>query len=121
MLRLARADEPRGQRRHRLARPQNAGGTWSDRFIDELGRRQVVGSTASTCARTSGSAVADLSRWVNDPLSAIAACALAVEFKKVFMDEWTGESDLRHLAELRRAIEAVVHLQSSMNSGALSS
>ena len=25
------------------------------------------------------------------------ACALAIEFKKVFMDEWTGESDDAHL------------------------
>jgi hypothetical protein len=32
------------------------------------------------------------------------ACALAIEFKKVFMDEWTGESDDAHLSELRGAL-----------------
>ena len=32
------------------------------------------------------------------------ACALAIEFKKVFMDEWTGESDDTHVSELREAL-----------------
>lgn len=30
-----------------------------------------------------------------------SGCAIALEFKKIFMDEWTGEPDLRVLAELR--------------------
>lgn len=37
-------------------------------------------------------------------------CALALEFKKVFMDEWTGEPDDDHIAELGRALRAVVPL-----------
>jgi len=31
-------------------------------------------------------------------------CAIAVEFKKFFMDEWSGEPDLRELAAMRRFI-----------------
>jgi hypothetical protein len=31
-------------------------------------------------------------------------CAIALEFKKFFMDEWTGEPDLRELAAMRRFI-----------------
>lgn len=33
-------------------------------------------------------------------------CAIAVEFKKIFMDEWTGEPDLEAIAALRNAIRA---------------
>ena len=78
----------------------------ADRFIDELGRRQVFGRTLDVRenVRFRG---AELSRWVNTRFGDRGA-ALAVEFKKVFMDEWTGDPDLRHLTELRRAIEAVV-------------
>ncbi len=32
------------------------------------------------------------------------ACPLAIEFKKVFMDEWTGECDDAHVSELRGAL-----------------
>ena len=33
-------------------------------------------------------------------------CAIAVEFKKIFMDEWTGEPDLEAIAALRAAVRA---------------
>jgi N-formylglutamate amidohydrolase len=39
------------------------------------------------------------SRWVNERYSG-RACALAIEFKKTFMDEWTGVADADHLAQL---------------------
>ena len=35
-------------------------------------------------------------------------CVLALEFKKTFMDEWTGEVDRRHLEELRDALAATI-------------
>jgi N-formylglutamate deformylase len=44
-----------------------------------------------------------LSRWVNERYSG-HGCALALEFKKGFMDEWTGRVDGDHLEELRRAL-----------------
>ncbi|MDQ1195628.1 N-formylglutamate amidohydrolase [Agrobacterium sp. SORGH_AS 787] len=31
-------------------------------------------------------------------------CAVAIEFKKIFMDEWTGEPDRRVIADLRRTM-----------------
>ena len=37
-------------------------------------------------------------------------CALAVELKKVFMDEWTGRPDHQHLDQLTAAFEASVPL-----------
>ena len=32
------------------------------------------------------------------------ACAIAIEYKKFFMDEWSGEPDLRELDAMRRLI-----------------
>lgn len=35
-------------------------------------------------------------------------CALAIEFKKIFMDEWTGEPDRVAIAAIRRVLETTV-------------
>lgn len=40
----------------------------------------------------------------------LTGCAIAVEFKKFFMDEWTGEPDLDVLEKLRGIIAATVPL-----------
>jgi hypothetical protein len=37
-------------------------------------------------------------------------CAIAVEFKKFFMDEWTGEPDLEALAAIRAMLRDIVPL-----------
>ena len=47
------------------------------------------------------------SRWAHETFGS-AACVLAVEFKKTFMDEWTGTPDRDHLDRLRRALAATV-------------
>src|SRR5918993_546719 len=47
-----------------------------------------------------------LARWVHRRYPE-TGCALALEFKKVFMDEWTGEPNDDHIAELARAVAAV--------------
>ena len=36
-------------------------------------------------------------------------CAIALEFKKFFMDEWTGEPDEAELAAMRRLITHIAH------------
>ena len=77
-----------------------------DRFIDDLGRRKVAGHR-STCGRTSASAAASSAAGCNERY-ADRGCALAIEFKKVFMDEWTGDVDEHHLEELRGALAAAV-------------
>ena len=48
-----------------------------------------------------------LSRWVHERYEGVG-CALALEFKKVFMDEWTGTPDRAHLDQLTRALAATV-------------
>ena len=47
------------------------------------------------------------SRWVHGTFGS-DACVIAVEFKKTFMDEWTGEPDRAHLGRLRQALAATV-------------
>jgi hypothetical protein len=44
-------------------------------------------------------------RWINGAFPE-SICALAIEFKKLFMDEWTGEVDQLQLAELRRGLQS---------------
>lgn len=48
-----------------------------------------------------------LSRWVNEKYGD-TGCALAIELKKVFMDEWTGELDAHRLDQLSEALLASV-------------
>ena len=76
-----------------------------DRFIEELGHRQVIDHVLDVRenVRFRGG---EFSRWVNQRYGD-RGCALALEFKKIFMDEWTGAADERHLEELRRAVAAV--------------
>ena len=79
-----------------------------DRFMDEL---------AAAGAATLGRPLdvrenvrfkgGHLSRWVNDRWSR-RGCALAVEMKKTFMDEWTGEVDADHVTALCVALESAV-------------
>ena len=47
------------------------------------------------------------SQWI-DARYAGRGCALALEFKKTFMDEWSGEVNLAHLGRLRAALSATV-------------
>lgn len=47
------------------------------------------------------------SQWVHETFGS-AACVIAVEFKKTFMNEWTGELDRDHFDKLRQALEATV-------------
>jgi N-formylglutamate amidohydrolase len=82
---------------------------WSrvvDRFMETLAAQEVRGHRLDVRenVRFRGG---ELSRWVARRYDG-RGCALAIEFKKVFMDEWTGAVDERHLDELRGALVAVV-------------
>lgn len=50
---------------------------------------------------------ANLSRWVHERYPA-TGCALALEFKKTFMDEWTGSLDEGRLDALTNALEGAI-------------
>ena len=46
-----------------------------------------------------------LAWWVHERYAGVGVC-LALEFKKTFMDEWTGEPDHDHLRQLQTALTA---------------
>lgn len=48
-----------------------------------------------------------LSRWVHDTFPS-TGCVLAIEFKKFFMDEWTGEPDGHLVEAIGRALRSTV-------------
>jgi N-formylglutamate amidohydrolase len=80
-------------------------GTVVDRFVGELGGEVVDGRLVDVRenVRFRGGY---LSQWVAARYPS-TACTLALEFKKVFMDEWTGEPDPDHLDELRFVVARV--------------
>ena len=83
-------------------------GRWAagvDTFLGSLHGTEVVGRPLDVRenVRFRG---ANLCRWVHERYPD-TGCALALEFKKTFMDEWTGEVDQAHLAELSAVLAAV--------------
>jgi N-formylglutamate amidohydrolase len=64
---------------------------------------------------------AHLAAWVHDRYPD-TGCALALEFKKTFMDEWTGDVDRAHLRQLgetlHRAVPSLVDALDQVTGGA---
>lgn len=46
-------------------------------------------------------------RWIHEAFP-YSVCAIAVEVKKFFMDEWTGEADLEEIERVYRALKSAV-------------
>lgn len=46
-------------------------------------------------------------KWVHQTFPN-SACVLSIEFKKFFMDEWTGEPDTQQLEEIRFALKSTI-------------
>ncbi|MHC4957235.1 MAG: N-formylglutamate amidohydrolase [Planctomycetota bacterium] len=72
-----------------------------DRFLEVAGS---AGIDARENVRFRGG---HLSRWLHATYPG-RVCCLAVEFKKVFMDEWTGQVDPERVEELRSLVAASV-------------
>ncbi len=47
------------------------------------------------------------SRWIHQTFPD-SACSISVEFKKFFMDEWTGKPDQQQLEEIRLALQSTI-------------
>lgn len=79
-----------------------------DRFMADLGAQPVAGHRLDVRenVRFQGG---QLSRWVNERYEG-TGCSLAVELKKVFMDEWCGDLDEVHLTQIGEALAAVIPL-----------
>ena len=83
-------------------------GSLVDRFMHDLSE-QVVADHRLDVRENVRFEGGHLSRWVNERYEG-CGLALAVELKKVFMDEWTGALHDRHLEELTGAFAATVPL-----------
>lgn len=74
--------------------------TLIDRFGTDLETGLAPGATVAENVRFKGGY---FPQWIHERYPG-RGCALALEFKKTFMDEWTGEVDLTHLGRLRHAL-----------------
>lgn len=81
-------------------------GTIVDRFMDDLGAYPFPGGNLDVRenVRFQGGQFA---RWVHESFPN-SGCALAIEFKKFFMDEWTGVPDVALIDTIRHALESTV-------------
>ncbi|HEY6722380.1 MAG TPA: hypothetical protein VI197_00070, partial [Polyangiaceae bacterium] len=77
-----------------------------DRFMADLRRHEVLGRRLDVRenVRFQGGY---LCRWVHEHFP-VTGCALAIEVKKIFMDEWTGEPHPEALAAVQTALAATV-------------
>jgi hypothetical protein len=77
-----------------------------DRFIGELGnydfpgRRLDVRENVKFMGRS-------LAQWIHENFPE-SACVLSIEFKKFFMDEWTGVGDIDQIEAIRDALHATL-------------
>ena len=49
-----------------------------------------------------------LSVWINETFPE-DVCTISLEFKKTFMDEWTGVADINHVNDLRKLVKKSVN------------
>lgn len=77
-----------------------------DRFVEDLGHYDFRGRHLDVRENVKFRG-GHFSRWVHETFPG-TACTLAVEFKKFFMDEWSGEIDRDLHGEISRALAATV-------------
>jgi len=77
-----------------------------DRLIDQLGRFDFLGRRLDVRENVKFKG-GYFSRWVHDTFPA-SGCAVAIEFKKFFMDEWSGRLDSPQHEAIRLALQSAV-------------
>ena len=81
-------------------------GNLIDRFIADLSRFDFMGRKLDVRENVKfkgGNQV----KWLHENF-ADSGCGLAIEFKKFWMDEWTGEKNEKMVAEIHRALSSTV-------------
>ena len=81
-------------------------GPLADRFIQDLGEHDFLGRRLDVRENVCFQG-GQLSRWIHEEFGG-NVCSLAIEFKKIFMDEWTGEPDERQVTAIGRALESTL-------------
>jgi N-formylglutamate amidohydrolase len=75
-----------------------------DAFIDTVGQHEVAGHPIDVRENVKFRG-GDFARRIHERYPG-TVCVLSIEFKKIFMDEWSGRLDEEILAQLRHAIDA---------------
>ncbi|MCY1552957.1 hypothetical protein D9M68_893920 [compost metagenome] len=74
-----------------------------DPFIESLRSFQFDGRSMDVRENVAFEGRGEQTRFVHENFPD-TGCAIAIEFKKVFMDEWTGEADTAKIEALRRML-----------------
>jgi hypothetical protein len=81
-------------------------GGLADRFMHDLRAFDYLGRNLDVRENVKFQG-GQFSRWVHQIFPGVG-CSLAIEFKKIFMDEWTGQPDPQQLEAIRHALQATV-------------
>lgn len=77
-----------------------------DRFISDLSAQEVAGEPLDVRENVKFFG-GQLSHWVHETYPE-NGCSIAVEFKKIYMDEWTGRPDEEIIAQIEHALMATL-------------
>ncbi len=78
-----------------------------DALIAHLGSFEINGRPLDVRENVAFQGKGEQTRFVHEHFPN-SGCAIAIEFKKIFMDEWTGEPDAEILDQLRNMISSAV-------------
>jgi hypothetical protein len=78
-------------------------------LIERLGELDLHGRRLTVAENVAFQGKGEQTRFVHRKFP-VTGCAIAVEFKKTFMDEWSGVPDQEALATLRAVVRSVVPL-----------
>ncbi len=77
-----------------------------DRFISDLRSFDFLGRHLDVRENVKFKG-GNFPRWIHETFPK-SGCAIAIEFKKFFMDEWTGKPDMAQVDEIRHALASTV-------------
>jgi len=81
-------------------------GTIIERFIRDLSNYDFMGHHLDVRENVKFKG-RQLAQWIHENFPG-SACVLSIEFKKFFMDEWTGVGDLEQIEAVRDALQATL-------------
>lgn len=84
-----------------------------DPFMDKLRTFEFRGHKMDVRENVAFQGKGEQTRFIHDTFPD-TGCAIAVEFKKFFMDEWTGKPDLEALVAMRSMISATLPMLEDM-------
>lgn len=77
-----------------------------DRFISDLGSFDFAGKKLDVRENVKFRG-GNFSKWIHEQYPD-TGCSIAVEFKKFFMDEWTGEPDYQQVELINQALRSTI-------------